>query len=136
MTTNKTQPTERPIDDYLKDIPEKKQADALKLIEIMSSLTQAPAIVWGSSIVGFGQYTYRYSTGRTGDWFYCGFAIRKRAISLYVSCDLNGLNFDWDQLGKHRRSVGCVYINTLSDVNEVALRELLQCGIDQADDSH
>ena len=126
MATNKTVPTDLPVSEYLEAFPSQKQEEANQLIDIMEQLTGAQAVMWGTSIIGFGQYPYRYASGRSGDWFYCGFALRKRAISLYISCDLKSIPFDWKRLGTHEKSVGCVYVKKLSDIHLEALEELIK----------
>lgn len=136
MATNKTQPTNVPIPDYLNTLSPVQREDAQGLIALMSAITSAPPVLWGTSIVGFGQYRYRYASGREGDWFYCGFAMRKRAISLYLSCDLAALNFDWETLGKHDRSKGCVYIKKLSDVHLNPLKSLVEIAVNSTTSEH
>ena len=131
MATNKTVPMDLPVSEYLEAFPSQKQEEANQLIGIMEKLTGAQAVMWGDSIIGFGQYPYRYASGRSGDWFYCGFAIRKRAISLYISCDLKSIPFDWNLLGAHEKSVGCVYVKRLSDIHLEALEELIKKAIQQ-----
>lgn len=105
MKANKTQKTSENVEWFLSSISEEqKRLDCLKLLDIMQDLTQAPPAMWGTSIVGFGEYHYRYKTGREGDWFLTGFAPRKQALTLYLMCDLShdGLNFDG--LGKYKKS--------------------------------
>jgi len=125
MATNKTIPTATPIGAYLAKFPPPKQKEAQTLIDLMQTCTAAPPVVWGTSIVGFGQYRYRYASGHTGDWFYCGFALRKQAISLYLSCDLKALSFDWEKPGLHYKGVGCVYVKKLEHIDLNALDKLI-----------
>jgi len=103
--------------------------DCLKLLDIMQNITQAPPAMWGTSIVGFGEYHYRYKTGREGDWFLTGFAPRKQALTLYLMCDLShdGLNFDG--LGKYKKSKGCLYIKRLSDIDLAVLKRIIKDSI-------
>ncbi len=126
MKKNKTQKTSENVEWFLTSISEdEKRLDSLKLLDIMQDITQAPPTMWGTSIVGFGEYHYKYKSGREGDWFLTGFAPRKQALTLYLMCDLShdGLNFDG--LGKHKKGKGCLYIRRLSDIDLTVLKKLI-----------
>lgn len=130
MKANKTQKTSENVEWFLSSISkEQKRLDCLNLLDIMQDLTQAPPAMWGTSIVGFGEYHYRYKTGREGDWFLTGFAPRKQALTLYLMCDLShdGLNFDG--LGKYKKSKGCLYIKRLSDIDLAVLKRIIKDSI-------
>ena len=130
MKANKTQKTSENVEWFLSSInEEQKRLDCLKLLDIMQNITQAPPAMWGTSIVGFGEYHYRYKTGREGDWFLTGFAPRKQALTLYLMCDLShdGLNFDG--LGKYKKSKGCLYIKCLSDIDLAVLKRIIKDSI-------
>ena len=130
MKANKTQKTSENVEWFLSSInEEQKRLDCLKLLDIMRNITQAPPAMWGTSIVGFGEYHYRYKTGREGDWFLTGFAPRKQALTLYLMCDLShdGLNFDG--LGKYKKSKGCLYIKRLSDIDLAVLKRIIKDSI-------
>ncbi len=130
MKANKTQKTSENVEWFLSSISEEqKRLDCLKLLDIMQDITQAPPAMWGTSIVGFGEYHYRYKTGREGDWFLTGFAPRKQALTLYLMCDLShdGLNFDG--LGKYKKSKGCLYIKRLSDIDLAVLKRIIKDSI-------
>lgn len=130
MKANKTQKTSENVEWFLSSISEEqKRLDCLKLLDIMQDLTHAPPAMWGTSIVGFGEYHYRYKTGREGDWFLTGFAPRKQALTLYLMCDLShdGLNFDG--LGKYKKSKGCLYIKRLSDIDLAVLKRIIKDSI-------
>lgn len=130
MKANKTQKTSENVEWFLSSISEEqKRLDCLKLLDIMQNITQAPPAMWGTSIVGFGEYHYRYKTGREGDWFLTGFAPRKQALTLHLMCDLShdGLNFDG--LGKYKKSKGCLYIKRLSDIDLAVLKHIIKDSI-------
>lgn len=82
--------------------------------------------MWGSSIVGFGSYRYRYASGRAGTWFRTGFASRKNALTLYLMTDLDQLSEQLAALGPHKRGRGCLYVRRLSDVDTEVLREMIR----------
>lgn len=128
MAELKTQKTEQKAEDYLNAISdEKKRLDGFKLLEIFKNVTNEPAVMWGTSIVGFGQYHYKSErSSQEGDWPLVGFSVRKQNLTLYLMPSLNyGQNL-FDQLGKHKTSVGCVYINKLEDVDIPTLEKIIE----------
>ena len=81
--------------------------------------------MWGASIVGFGSYHYKGASGREGDWFLTGFSPRKQNLTLYL---MGGLSEQADllkKLGRHKTSVGCLYIKKLEDVDIKVLKEII-----------
>lgn len=128
MAELKTQKTEQKAEDYLNAISdEKKRLDGFKLLEIFKNVTNEPAVMWGTSIVGFGQYHYKSErSSQEGDWPLVGFSVRKQNLTLYLMPSLNyGQNL-FDQLGKHKTSVGCVYINKLEDIDIPTLEKIIK----------
>lgn len=122
MSSNKTMPTDTSVSAYLANISnEARRKDCEALVELMSEATGQPPVMWGTAIVGFGSYHYRYDSGREGDMCVVGFAARKNEIAIY------GLNAAPEheslkqQLGKHKAGVGCVYIKSLADINTEVL---------------
>ncbi|MGB2348322.1 MAG: DUF1801 domain-containing protein [Flavobacteriaceae bacterium] len=131
MNQNKTQPTQGSVASYLDLItPAQKQEDCRWLHQLMERLTGEKAVLWGSSILGYGSYHYRYKSGREGDWFLCGFAARKKAISLYLLCDLNHKDLDFTDLGNYKKGVGCLYIKQLQEVSQKKLETLVAKAIE------
>ena len=123
MAELKTKPHQYAVADYLKSLSDEKKIDAIALIEMMQEITSEPAIMWGSSIIGFGQKRFHYASGREIDYFLLGFSMRKHAITLYLSISIN--QNDFQELGPHTKGVGCLYIKTLSEVNVKALKTIL-----------
>ncbi len=126
MAENKTKPTDATVDAYLAAIePDARREDCEALAALMARATKYPPRMWGSSIVGFGSYHYRYDSGREGDACLVGFASRKGDISIY------GLHAAADaakllaRLGKHKTGKGCVYIKALADVDVKVLARLV-----------
>jgi len=130
MSQNKTQPTSLPVKLFLDDIPDdQKRADSWKLYNLMERLTNTKGCMWGTSIVGFGEYHYKYITGREGDWFVCGFSPRKNALSIYLMCDLSQLSLEG--LGKHKKGKGCLYIKKLEDIDFQVLERIVKTSIER-----
>lgn len=128
MAELKTKVTQQSVKEYLEQISdETTRKDCLIICNLMEEVTAAKAKMWGNAIVGVGDYTYSYSTGRTGDWFMMGFSPRKANISLYLmGCDGDKKEEALARLGKHKRGKGCVYIKTLSDINFSVLKEMCE----------
>ena len=90
----------------------------------MTRITGEKPKMWGTSIVGFGSYHYKYESGRERDWFLTGFSPRKSAMSLLPGYG----EFDaiMARLGRHKTGKACLYINTLEDVDLAVLEELIE----------
>ena len=130
MKENKTQKTNDNVTLFLSSIEEEqKRNDCLSLLKMMQEITQAPPNMWGTSIVGFGEYHYKYKSGREGDWFVTGFAPRKQALTLYLMCDLSHDGLDFNDLGKYKKGKGCLYVKRLSDVNTAVLKRIIKDSI-------
>jgi hypothetical protein len=82
--------------------------------------------MWGTSIVGFGSYHYKYKTGRQGDWFLTGFSPRKQALTLYIMSGFDGYDDLMSRLGKFTTGVACLYVKKLDDIDLGVLRELVR----------
>ena len=123
MAELKTKPTDISVDKYLETLEETKRNDAKTLIKMMEESTNEKPVMWGTSIIGFGNRKYKYESGREIDYFLIGFSARKKAITLYLSIQIN--QEDFDSLGKHEKGVGCLYIKTLDDVNLGVLKEII-----------
>lgn len=126
MSENKTKPTDVNVDDFLNEIdnPAQKQ-DTLKIIKMMKEITGEKPKLWGDSIIGFGEYRYKYASGREGDWFLTGVSPRKNNITLYLSYGFENHSDLMGELGKYKTGKACLYIKKLEDVNEAALKKLI-----------
>jgi hypothetical protein len=123
---NKTVPTTDSVQAFLETVePEQKRQDAFAILEIMRQATGLEPVLWGK-IVGFGQYHYKYASGREGDSMLVGFAARKQALTLYVMAGSDEHEALLQKLGKYETGVGCLYIKRLSDVHVPTLKKLVQ----------
>ena len=126
MAQNKTQRNDGDVLAYLESVANKRRReDSLVMLKLMEEATGEPAAMWGTSIVGFGSYHYRYESGREGDMMLTGFAPRKQALTLYIMGGHERYDELMARLGKHRTGSSCVYINKLADVDLDVLRELV-----------
>jgi hypothetical protein len=127
MSELKTKPTDASVEAFLNAVDHpQRRADGYVLLQMMKEITQEPPIIWGSSIVGFGSYHYRYASGREGDWFKTGFSPRKRSLSIYLMQGFDTYKDLLSRLGKHRVGKGCLYINKLADVDLDILRAIIK----------
>ncbi len=127
MQANKTIATNVPVSAYLAAITDpQRRADCEQLQTMMQDITGCAATMWGSSIVGFGQYHYRYDSGREGDMCVVGFSSRKTDISIYLLAEDAQQQQLLAQLGKHKMGKACLSVRRLSDIDLQVLRQLLQ----------
>jgi hypothetical protein len=125
-TENKTRATKQSVAAFLNSIDDKdKRAEAKKVAAIMRKVTGAKATMWGSSIVGFGQYHYKYESGREGDFMLAGFSPRKQALAIYVMAGFKRYDSLMKQLGKYKTGKSCLYVKRLSDIDEKVLAQLI-----------
>ena len=126
MAENKTKATDTSVASYFDTISDgARRKDCEALANLMAKATKHPPKMWGSSIVGFGSYHYKYESSREGDFCLVGFSSRKGAISLY---GLNTAPNHEDlipQIGKHKAGKGCLYIRSLSDIDLTVLEKLV-----------
>lgn len=123
-----TGPTDASVDDFLDAVPdEHRRGDARRLCALMSEVTDEPPVMWGSGIVGFGRYHYRYDSGREGESLLAGFSPRKQHLVVYL---VGGFEDRYgsalDRLGPHTTGKGCLYLKRLDGVDTDVLRELVE----------
>jgi Domain of unknown function (DU1801) len=104
--------------------PQKRRRDAEKLLELMARVTGEPPQLWGS-IIGFGQYHYKYQSGREGDVAAAGFAPRKAATTIYLVDGVGRYEQQLERLGPHTTGVGCLYIKDLDKVDLAVLENIV-----------
>lgn len=126
MSENKTRPTSVSVDDFIAAIENpRRRADALSALEMYKEITGLPPVMWGPSIIGFGSYHYVYETGREGNMPLAGFSPRKANMTFYVGDAFDGAEALYAMLGKHRKSVACLYVTKLDEVDPDVLREIV-----------
>jgi hypothetical protein len=128
MAEIKTRPNQLSVAAFVDAIgDETKRADAKVLVKLMARATGDKAKMWGPSIVGFGSYHYKYTSGREGESLLIGFSPRKAAMVLYGLLG-SGSDALLAKLGKHSTGKGCLYIKKLADVDRTALEGLITKG--------
>lgn len=131
MSDAKTKPTDASVTDFINGVENKRRReDAFELLALFEKNSAYKPVMWGESIIGFGQYHYKYKSGRQGEWMLTGFSPRKAHQVIYLmGCYVDG-GFDtqdelFSKLGKHKMGASCLYINKLSDIDISVLEELI-----------
>ena len=125
-STNTTVATKASVSAFIAAVEnDRRRADAKTLVALFRRITGEAPKMWGPSIIGFGSRHYKYESGREGDMPLAGFSPRKANLVFYLAhCP------DWDallaRLGKHKTGVGCLYVNTLADVDSAVLETLVE----------
>jgi hypothetical protein len=129
MAEIKTKATTQNVKEYLNNIElESKRVDSFEILRMMEEASGEKPILWGTRIIGFGKYHYKSEkSSQEGDWPLIGFGVSKTNLTLYI---MPGFNDDkmkslLDKLGKHKTSVGCLYINKLADVDKSVLQKVI-----------
>ena len=127
MAANKTIPTGASVTDFLDGVSNaERRADGYKLLDMFKEVTNEEAVMWGPSIIGFGQYHYKYASGHEGDMCLTGFSPRAQQLVLYVGASAEHNKPLLAKLGKHNKGKSCLYIKRLSDVDLTVLKEIIK----------
>ena len=122
----KTKKTTQSVSRFIDGIEdEQRREDSRRVLDLMKKATGAEPKMWGASVVGFGDYHYKYDSGRENDWFVTGFSPRKQNLTLYFMTGLDRYESLLKRLGKHKTGKGCLYIKHLDDIDIGVLRELV-----------
>ena len=130
MAEPKTKQTTASVEDFINAVKdENMREDCWAVVKLMKDLTKAEPKMWGPSIVGFGLYTYKYASGRGGDWPLTGFSPRKQYLTLYVMPGFDEYDELMDKLGKFTCGKSCIYVKRLSDLHLPTLKKLITASI-------
>ncbi|MEP2772409.1 MAG: DUF1801 domain-containing protein [Fulvivirga sp.] len=130
MAELKTKENDASVKDFINTVEdEQKRKDCFRLIDMMQDITGEEAKMWGTSIVGFGTYHYKYDSGREGDFMTVGFSPRKQALTLYIMAGFSNYDDLMQRLGKFKTGKSCLYVKKLEDVDEKVLRELIKSSV-------
>jgi hypothetical protein len=133
MAELKTKPTKTSVTAFLSAIPDPvRRKDARAVAALMRKATGESPVMWGTTIVGYGQRRLRYASGRELDWMLVGFSPRAGRITLYLSFDLAKHAKLLGRLGKHSHGKGCLHLRRLEDVDPGVLEELVRRAVGDA----
>lgn len=131
MAQLKTQKNDESVVDFLNSVEdERKRQDSFAILDMMSEATGEEPIMWGSSIVGFGSYHYKYASGREGDWFKTGFSPRKQSLTLYIMDGFSQHDDLLSRLGKFTTGKSCLYVKKLDDIDLPTLIKLVKQSVE------
>ena len=126
MTANKTQANSQSVKTFLDKIDDPvRREECFKVLRMMQTATGHKAVMWGTSIVGFGSYHYKYESGREGDFMLVGFSPRKSNLTIYIISGFSRYESLMEKLGKFKTGKSCLYLKTLEDVDFEVLTELV-----------
>lgn len=128
MGTIKTTVNDASVEDFINSVTDKtKVQDSFTLLELFKNITGEKPMMWGTSIIGFGQYHYKSERSRQeGDWPLVAFSPRRQSLTLYIMPRAGDYKELLKDLGKHKTSVSCLYINRLADVDMSVLERLIK----------
>ena len=131
MAEMKTKKNDASVDGFLEAFEnDQKRKDSLEIASIMKEVTGLVPFMWGDSIVGFGDYHYKYDSGREGDLFLTGFSLRKQNMTIYVMDGFSKYQDLLDRLGKHKTSKACLYFKKMEHLDSTVLKELIQRSVE------
>ncbi len=130
VAENKTKPGKASVTEFINRIDDKqKRSDVKRIAAMMREATGSRAKMWGSSIIGFGSYHYKYASGREGDFMVTGLSPRKQAVTVYIMPGFGQFQPLMQKLGKYKTGKSCLYIKRLSDVDEKVLQRLIVASV-------
>jgi len=122
----KTTENSNSVSAFIKKLADpERQKDANAIITLMRDESGFEAKMWGTAIVGFGNYHYKYDSGREGDAPLVAFSPRKTEFSLYLSSLFEKREELLKKLGKHKSAKGCIYIKKMADVDADILKKMV-----------
>ncbi len=128
MAELKTLPNDGSVTDFINSVEnETRRQDSYVLLDLFKKVTGLEPKLWGTSIIGYGMYHYKSErSSQEGDWPLIGFSPRKQNLTLYIMPGFADYTDLLKNLGKHKTSVGCLYINKLADVDMKELEKVVR----------
>ena len=126
MAELKTKLNESSVEKFLNSVEDKEKRElSFKVLELMKKITKEEPKMWGTSIIGFGTYHYKYKSGQEGDWMQVGLSPRKQAVTLYIMSGFSRYDELMNKLGKYKTGKSCLYIKREEDIDFEVLKELV-----------
>ena len=127
MSSNKTVETGASVENFINAVDsEQKRKDSWEMIEVMQRITGSEPKMWGSSLIGFGSYHYKYASGREGDFFITGFSPRKSAFTVYIMPGFERYEEQLEKLGPFKTGKSCLYLKNLDAIDRQVLEEIIR----------
>lgn len=126
----KTKEQTTSVESFIDQIEDEQiRDDCRELVRMMEKASGHKGKIWGSGIVGFGKYHYKYDSGHEGDSCLTGFAPRKGNIAIYTNLRLEDSESLMNKLGKYKNGKSCINIKKMDDVDKKILYELIDTGV-------
>lgn len=132
----KTAANAKSVSGYVKSLPKPDQAAAQTLTQLFERVTKTKGKMWGSSIIGFGEYDYSRSNGDTGVFLATGFSMRKSGPTLYIMPGYSDYSELLEKLGPHKLGKSCLYLKNLEDIDLKVIEKLIKQGLKDLKKTH
>lgn len=133
----KTKMNNASVEKFIDAVPdEQKRDDSRAIVRLMRTVTKEEPKMWGTAIIGFGTYRYKYTSGQEADWPLAAFSPRKQNLTLYVMPGFETYDDLMSKLGKYKTGKVCIYIKNLRDVDEDILKKLIKGSVDHVKKKH
>ena len=130
MTQLKTRPTTRSVKQFVDSVTnERRREDCRAVMKLMTELTGKRPKLWGSSLIGYGSYTYVNTTKKPAQWPLVAVSPRKQDLTVYIMPGFSDYGPLLEKLGKHRTGKSCLYIKRLEDIHLPTLKQLIKRSI-------
>jgi Domain of unknown function (DU1801) len=137
MAEAKTKPTSASVEDHITSKASPEQLpDCKALMALLKKVTNQSPKMWGPSIVGFGSYSYKYESGRTGEMCLTGFAVRGKELVVYLVAESPKQQELLAKLGKHKMGKSCLYFKRLADLDMKVLESLVSESVSETKRRH
>lgn len=133
----KTSKNNLSVASYLNSIePASARRDAKLLAKLFKQTTGAQPRMWGTSIIGYGEYTYYRANGDEGQFMASGFAMRGSGPVLYILPGYKNYQALLKRLGPHKLGKSCLYLKNLEGIEMSVVEELIAQGIADLEKTH
>jgi len=137
MAELKTKANTASVREFLNAVDDKqRRAECKTVARMMREATGNIARMWGTNIVGYGSYDYKYASGREGTWFECGFSPRANSLTVYIISGFSPFASLMKKLGEHKTGKSCLYIKNLDDIDQDVMRELIDKSVEYMRDKY
>ena len=128
MAELKTKKNKASVTKFIDSVEHKtRREDAKRLLKIFNEATGMKPAMWGTSIIGYGEYHYKSERStQEGDWPLTGFSPRKASMTVYIMPGFDKYKKDLDKIGKHKTSVSCLYFTKLDNIDEKILKKMIK----------
>jgi hypothetical protein len=134
MAELKTQKNDGDVAAFLEGIEDPtRRRDAIRVSEMMARISGEKPSMWGSSIVGFGDYSYPSASKKENTWFKIGLSPRKQSLTLYLMDGFDGYRDLLGRLGPHSTGRACLYIKDMDKVDAAVVEELIESSLSHLD---